>query len=89
MDSIPHQDGTLATGYKPTSGRDEDLDEECGVSVHSSLLLAEGISSSSSLSSLSLSSLVDSLVALDLGTALFLGLQGFLLTIVKLMDDVY
>ena len=89
MDSIPHQHGgTQATGYKLTSGRDEALDEGRGVSVYSSSLLEEGISSSSSLSSLSLSSLVDQLVALDLATALLLGLLVFLLTISKLMDEV-
>ena len=89
MDSIPHQHGTLATGYKLTIGRDEDLDEGRGVSVYSSSLLEEGISSSSSLSSFSLSSLVDRLVALSLATALVLGLRVFLLTIWKLMDEVY
>jgi hypothetical protein len=88
VDSIPHQHGTLATGYKLTSGRDEDLDEGRGVSVYSSSLLEEGISSSSSLSSLSLSSLVDRLVSLDLATALLLGLRVFLLAIWKLMDEV-
>jgi hypothetical protein len=88
VDSIPHQHGTQATGYKLTSGRDEDLDEGRGVSVYSSLLLEEGISSSSSLSCFSLSSLVDRLVALDLATALLLDLRVFLLAIWKLMDEV-
>ena len=88
MDSIPHQHGTQATGYKRTSGRDEDLDEGRRVSVYSSSLLEEGISASSSLSSFSLSSLVDRLVALGLAAALLLGLGVFLLTISKLMDEV-
>ena len=88
MDSIPHQHGTLATGCKLTSGRDEDLDEGRGVSVYSSSLLEEGIASSSSLSSFSLSSLVERPVALDLATALFLGLQVILLAISKLIDEV-
>ena len=86
--SIPHQDGTQATGYKLTSGQDEDLGEGHGVSVYSNSLLEEGISSSSSLSSFSLSSLVDRLVALDFATALLLGVRVFLLAISKLMDEV-
>jgi len=88
VDSIPHQHGTMATGYKLTSGRDEDLDEGRGVSVYSSSLLEEGISSSSSLSSFSLSSLVDWLVGLDLATGLLRGLGVILLAIWKLMDEV-
>ena len=88
MDSIPHQLGTQATGYKLTSGRDEDLGKGRGVSVYSSSLLAEGIPSSFSRCSFSLSSLVDRLVALDLATALLLGLRVFLLAISKLIDEV-
>ena len=81
VDSIPHQHGTQATGYKLTSGRDEDLDEGCGVSVYPNLLPEEGISSCSSLSSLFLSGLVDRLVACDFATSLLLGLRVFLLAI--------
>ena len=88
MDSVPHQHGTQAKGYKLTSGRDEDLYKGRGVSVYSSSLLEEGIPSSSSLSSFALSSLVDRLVALNLATALLLGLRLFLLAISKLMDEV-
>jgi len=88
VNSIPHQHGTQATGYKLISGRDEDLDEGCGVSVYSSSLLEQGISSSSSLTFVSLSGLVDWLMALDLATALLLGLRMLLLAILKLMDEV-
>ena len=89
MDSIPHQHGTQATGYKLTSGRDEDLNEGRGVSVYSSSLLEDAISSTSYISFFSWNSLVDRLVALDLATALLLGLRVFLLTISKLLDEVY
>ena len=88
MDSIPHQHGTQATGYNLTSGRDEDLDEGHGVLVYSSSLLEEVISLSSSISSFSLSSHVDWLVALDLARALLLGLRMILLAISKVMDEV-
>ena len=88
MDSIPHQHGTQATRYKLTSGRDEALDKWRGVSVYSSSLLDDGISFSSSLSSFSLSSLVDQLVAFDLATALLLGLRVFVLAISKLLHEV-
>ena len=60
----------------------------CEVSVYSSSHLEEGMSSFDSLSSFSLSSLGDRLVALELATALLLGLQVFLLAILKLMDEV-
>jgi len=89
VDSIPHQHGTQATGYKLTSGRDEDLNEGRGVSVYSSSLLEDAISSTSYISFFSWNSLVDRLVALDLATALLLGLRVFLLTISKLLDEVY
>jgi hypothetical protein len=64
------------------------LDEGRGVSVYSSSLLDEGIPSSSSLFYFSLSSLVEGLGALELATALLLGLRVFLLAIWKLMDEV-
>lgn len=70
--SIPHQHGTKATGYKPTSGHDEDLDEAHDISVYSSSLLEEGISSYSTLFSFSLISLVSRLEVLYIATAILL-----------------
>ena len=87
VDSIPHQHGTQAIGYKNTSGLDEDLDDGHGVSLYSSSLLESGISSSSSKSSVSMSSLVQRLVGLDFGTILPLSLRMVLVASLKLMDE--
>jgi len=89
VDFIPHQPGTQATGHKLTTGRDDDLDEGAGVSLYSSSLLEEVISSFSFLFSFCLSSLVDRLVTLGLAIAMLLGLGVFLLAILKPMDEVF
>jgi len=89
VDSIAHQYGPQATGYKLPRGRDVHLDKRRGISVCWSSHVEEGISSSSSQSSFSLSSPIDWLVAFDLATALLLDLGVILVAISKLMDEVY
>lgn len=84
MDSIPDHSGTKTTWYKLMSGRNEDLDTESGVSVNSSLLLEEVISSSSSLSLFSLSSLVNRPVAMGMAAPLHLSLRVVVLALSKL-----
>jgi hypothetical protein len=71
------------------SGRGKDLDNGLGVSVYSSLLPEDGISSYSPLSSFSLRSLVKRLVAMDLATLLLVGFQGFLLALSKIRNEVW
>jgi len=89
VDLIPPLYGTPATVYRLAGGQDEAMDEGHGVSVYSSSLLEDGISSSFPLSSFSLIRLVNWLVALDLAPPFLMCSQVHLVAVWKLMDEVY